>query len=88
MNFQPFPNFSFLIKEEEIINYIDNLLNTIIRTAKDNEEMKIIFLKFIYDFFITEQNKEIKSPIQPEIIKTMFGKEQSEILRTPKKKRV
>ena len=44
MNFQPFPN-SFLTKEEELINYFDNLLNTIIRTAKENEEMKIIFLK-------------------------------------------
>ncbi len=86
MNFQPFPNFSFLIKEEELINYIDNLLNTIIRTAKDNEEMKIIFLKFIYDFFISEQNKEIISPMKPEIIKNMFSKEQPPIMRTPKKK--
>ena len=84
MNFQPFPN-SFLTKEEELINYFDNLLNTIIRTAKDNEEMKIIFLKFIYDFFISEQNKEIISPIQPEIIKNMFSKEQSSVLKTPKK---
>ena len=57
MNFQQFPTFSFLTKEEELVNYFDNLLNTIIRTAKDHEEMKIIFLKFIYDFFILDSTK-------------------------------
>ena len=86
MNFQPFPNLSFLVKDEELMNYFDNLLNTIIRTAKDNEEMKIIFLKFIYDFFIPDQNKEIISPMPREIIKTMFSKEHSTVLKTPKRK--
>jgi hypothetical protein len=47
MNFQPPPTFSFLVKDEEYMNYFDNLLNDIIRTAKSNEEMKSIFLKFI-----------------------------------------
>ena len=88
MNFQQFPSFSFLTKDEEYMNYFDNLLNAIIRSAKDNEEMKIIFLKFIYDFFILEPNKEINSPIPLEIIKNMFSKEQSKVLVTPKKKKL
>ena len=87
MKFEQFPSFSFLTKDEEYMNYFDNLLNTIIRNAKDNEEMKIIFLKFIYDFFISEQNKEINSPMPVEIIKNMFSKEQSKVLVTPKKKK-
>ena len=85
MNFQQFPTFSFLTKEEELVNYFDNLLNTIIRTAKDHEEMKIIFLKFIYDFFILDPTKEIISPIKFEIITDMFTKEDSKILKTPKR---
>ena len=85
MNFQQFPTFSFLTKEEELVNYFDNLLNTIIRTAKDHEEMKIIFLKFIYDFFILDPTKEIISPIKFEIITDMFSKENSTILKTPKR---
>ena len=86
MNFQPPPSFSFLVKDEEYMNYFDNLLNDIIRTAKSNEEMKIIFLKFIYDFFVLEQNKEIISPISSEIIKNMFSKDHSSVLKTPKRK--
>ena len=86
MNFEQFPSFSFLVKDEEYMTYFDNLLNTIIRTAKDNEEMKIIFLKFIYDFFFTDQNKELVSPISSEIIKNMFSKDHSKVLKTPKKK--
>ena len=86
MNFQHFPSYSLLTKDEEYLNYFDNLLNTIIRLAKENEEMKIIFLKFIYDFFTNEQSKEIVSPIPQEIIKNMFSKEYSNVLKTPKKK--
>ena len=86
MNFEQFPSFSFLVKDEEYMIYFDNLLNTIIRMAKDNEEMKIIFLKFIYDFFFTDQNKELISPISSEIIKNMFSKDHSLVLKTPKKK--
>ena len=85
--FQPFPSFSFLTKDEEYMNYFDNLLNTIIRTAKDNEEMKFFFLKFIYDFFILEKNKEIISPMSAEIIKNMFSKDHSLVLKTPKKEK-
>ena len=84
MNFQQFPTFSFLTKEEELVNYFDNLLNTIIRTAKDHDEMKIIFLKFIYDFFILDPTKEIISPIKFEIITDMFSKEDSTLLKSPK----
>ena len=84
MNFQQFPTFSFLTKEEELVNYFDNLLNTIIRTAKDHEEMKIIFLKFIYDFFILDSTKEIIAPIKFEIITDMFSKEDSTLLKSPK----
>ena len=83
--FQHFPSFSFLTKDEEYVNYFDNFLNTIIRTAKGHEEMKIIFLKFIYDFFMMENTKEIISPIQFEIITDMFSQENSTILKTPKK---
>ena len=82
MNLQPFPTFLF-IKDEEYMNYFDNLLNDIIRFAKENEEMKIIFLKFLYDFFIEDKTKEI-SVIKGEIISDMFSKENSKVLKTPK----
>ena len=82
MNLQPFPNFLFT-KDEEYMNYFDNLLNNIIRIAKENEEMKIIFLKFLYDFFIEDKAKEI-SVIKGEIISDMFSKENSTVLKTPK----
>ena len=82
MNLQPFPPFLFT-KDEEYMNYFDNLLNDIIRMAKENEEMKIIFLKFLYDFFIEDKMKEI-SIIKGEIITDMFSKENSKVLKTPK----
>ena len=50
--------------------------NTIINT-------KIIFLKFLYDFFIGDKTKEI-SVIKGEIISDMFSKENSPVLKTPK----
>ena len=82
MNLQPFPNYLFT-KDEEYMNYFDNLLNDIIRMAKENEEMKIIFLKFLYDFFIEDKEKEI-SNIKGDIISDMFSKENSTVLKTPK----
>ena len=82
MNLQPFPNFLFT-KDEEYMNYFDNLLNDILKFAKENEEMKIIFLKFLYDFFIGDKTKEI-SVIKGEIISDMFSKENSPVLKTPK----
>ena len=82
MNLQPFPNILFT-KDEEYMNYFDNLLNDIIRNSKENEEMKVIFLKFLYDFFIEDKTKEI-SVIKGEIISDMFSKENSSVLKTPK----
>ena len=82
MNLQPFPTFLFT-KTEEYVNYFDNLLNDIIKMAKENEEMKIIYLKFLYDFFIEDKTKEI-SGLKGEIISDMFTKENSEVLKTPK----
>ena len=86
MNLQPFPNILFT-KDEEYMNYFDNLLNDIIRMAKENEEMKIIFLKFLYDFFIEDKTKEI-SVIKGEIISEMFSKENSNVLKTPKNSKI
>ena len=85
--FETFPSFSFITKGEEYMNYFDNLLNTIVRAAKDNKEMKFFFLLFIYDFFIAEKSKEIISPIPEEIIKNMFSKDHSTVLKTPKKEK-
>ena len=82
MNLQPFPTILFT-KDEEYMNYFDNLLNDIIRNSKENEEMKVIFLKFLYDFFIEDKTKEI-SVIKGEIISDMFSKENSSVLKTPK----
>ena len=82
MNLQLFPTILFT-KDEEYLNYFDNLLNDIIRIAKENEEMKIIFLKFLYDFFIEDKTKDI-SVIKGEIISDMFSKENSPVLKTPK----
>ena len=45
--------------------------------------MKIIFLKFLYDFFNEDKTKEISS-IKGEIISDMFSKENSKVLKTPK----
>ena len=82
MNLQPFPTFLFT-KVDEYVNYFDNLLNDIIKMAKENEEMKIIYLKFLYDFFIEDKAREI-SEIRGEIISDMFTKENSNVLKTPK----
>ena len=82
MNLQPFPTFLFT-KVDEYVNYFDNLLNDIIKMAKENEEMKIIYLKFLYDFFIEDKAKDI-SEIRGEIISDMFTKENSNVLKTPK----
>ena len=83
MNLQPFPTILFT-KIDEYVNYFDNLLNDIIKMAKENEEMKIIYLKFLYDFFIEDKTKEI-SELKGEIISDMFTKENSNVLKTPKK---
>ena len=77
INLQPFPNFLFT-KAEEFMNYFDNLLNSIVKIAKENEEMKIIFLKFLYKFFIEDENKEI-SDIKRDIISDMFRKDLSPV---------
>ena len=45
---------------------------------KENEEMKIIFLKFLYKFFIEDENKEI-SDIKRDIISDMFRKDLSPV---------
>ena len=82
MNLQPFPTILFT-KIDEYVNYFDNLLNDIIKMAKENEEMKIIYLKFLYDFFIEDKTKEI-SELKGEIISDMFTKENSNVLKTPK----
>ena len=82
MNLETFPTF-LLTRDEEYTNYFDNLLNHIIRIAKEHEDMKIIFLKFLYDFFNEDKTKEISS-IKGEIISDMFSKENSKVLKTPK----
>ena len=82
MNVETFQTF-LLTRDEEYTNYFDNLLNHIIRIAKEHEDMKIIFLKFLYDFFNEDKTKEISS-IKGEIISDMFSKENSKVLKTPK----
>ena len=74
-----------LLKDEELIIYFENLLNRIIKAAQEHDEMKIIYLKFIYDFFILNSSKEIISPMEQDVIEYMFPKEQTVISLTPKK---
>lgn len=82
-----FPSkFTLLLKDEELLIYFEDLLNRIINAAKDHDEMKIIYLKFIYDFFTLNTPKEIVSPMDPQIIEFMFSSEKPpSSLVTPKK---